>query len=354
MEPRDEIERKLLEKLMQIEPKTARNPKRAADGLAAFLQESGKHQRSVTKLHGSRHIGWKQILNQVFSIRQKEYSPMSTIVTILLAGSLLFGAGGVTVVAAQNSMPSDTLYGLKIWSEGARLSIITNPETDFQLSLEFMGRRAEELQKILQSGEVPAEGLLQDYQNRIEQTFRFAASLPADQSIQAIELVRSRLLIQKHTFEQSTTGITGDQVKVRDRIMDMLQTRINWSDNGMNDPGGLLDTLNNADGFLQPDETGSGGNPWTTGTPTPGSGYGPGQGDGLTCTPNAYDHSGNPYTTGTPTPGSGYGPGAAGGVDPTAQKGYQPETGQSQNEASGGNTSSTPFPQGNGNHNETH
>ncbi|MDD5371209.1 MAG: hypothetical protein PHQ40_19170 [Anaerolineaceae bacterium] len=51
------------------------------------------------------------------------------------------------------------------------------------------------------------------------------------------------------------------------------------------------------------------GNPWTTGVPTQGSGYGPGMGpsecEAITPAPSGQGNS--PWTTGTPTPGSGYG-----------------------------------------------
>lgn len=249
---------------------------------------------------------------------------MSTIITILLATSLLFGAGGVTVAAAQNSMPQDTLYGLKVWSEDARLNIITDPLTDFALSLEFMGRRAVEIQAILDAGEMPSAELLESYQNRIEQTLQLALNMPEDQVKQSLELVRSRLIIQQQNLQQLQTAGLSDTLQLRTQIVEMLQTRIAWSEEGISEPDALKVKLQNGSDVLTTPANGA-GNPYSAGTPTPGSGYGPGSGDAVTNTPRAYDHSGNPYTTGTPTPGSGYGPGSdqATGT-PSAQTGYKP------------------------------
>jgi hypothetical protein len=325
MEPRDEIEQELLDKLMRIESSATRNPQMAAEGLAAFLKEAEMYQSAVTKSQGSRHIGCKQRLIQAFSIRRKEFSPMSTFVTILLATSLLFGAGGVTIAAAQNSSPADALYSVKLLSEQARLDLINDPTTDFQLSLEFMGRRASEIQQMLAAGELPSEVLVENYQNRIEQTLQLALYMSDDQVRQSLELVRSRLVIQQQNFQQLQNNGVGDQAKIRTQIQEIIQTRILWTDDGISDPELLLQNLQDGTGSVDNSANGA-GNPWTTGTPTPGSSYGPGPGDSINNTPNAFDYSGTPYTSGTPTPGSGYGPGSQQVFETSStQPGYNPE-----------------------------
>lgn len=325
----DDIGPDLFEKLMRIEKAPERDPQKADAGLAQFLNEAQKYPAAITNSIPERHNGWMQNLRHLLLGNRKEYSPMSTLITILLATTLLFGAGGVTVAAAEGSQPDDALYHLKLWSEAARLDIIHDPTTDFQLSLEFMGRRAQEIQLILETEAAPSPELLAEYQNQIEQTIRFALNMPEDQVKQSLELIRSRLVIQQHSIVKLSNLGEEDQLEQRIQLQQMLQTRIGWLNDGLTDPQLLQLNLTLQDGSGSEDrpETGA-GNPWATGTPTPGSSYGPGTGESITNTPRAYDHSGNPYTTGTPTPGSGYGPGPDQVTGtPSTQTGYKPTEG---------------------------
>lgn len=330
--PPDDIDPDLFEKLMRIDKAPGRDPQKADAGLAKFLNEAQNYQAVITNPEPERHNGWMQNFKHQIIGNRKEYSPMTTVLTILLATALLFGAGGVTVAAAEGSQPDDPLYTLKLWSENARLDLIGDPETDFQLSLEFMGRRAEEIQLILETRTAPSAELLDEYQNQIEQTIRFALNMPEDQVKQALELIRSRLIIQQQSMEQLHLTGDADQLHQRARLQEMLQTRIGWLADGLTDPELLELQLTLQNGPFSDDQTQPGdGNPWATGTPTPGSSYGPGTGDNITNTPRAYDHSGNPYVTGTPTPGSGYGPGPDQMTGtPSGQIGYKPTEGGAQ------------------------
>lgn len=266
----------------------------------------------------------------------------TTLATILLATTLIFGVSGVTVVAAQGSQPDQPLYSLKIWSEDTRLDIVTDPLIDFQLSLDFADRRSDEISRLLESGVIPPKSVLARYQSQVEQTIRYALNLTSDQTKQALEQIRTRLIIQQQTLLQAKLGSTVGADAVQQQLQQMLQERTRWVENGEIDPIKLREQLRlryqqqiqeqsmtTEPTYLvnQTQSSINSGNRWFTDTPTPGSGYGPGAGTGdcTTCTPVGIAQGGNPYTTGTPTPGSGYGPGN-GPDDQTTQGGSQPTT----------------------------
>ncbi len=306
----------------------ARNIQKEEAGKTAFLQEALSYRTLITKPVTPRHTGWMHRFSQSYIRFRKEHSLMSTaIATILIITSLVFGAGGATVVAAQSSLPDEPLYGVKLWSEDVRLDFITDPTTDFQLALEFENRRAEEIVTLLNSGYVPSTDVLSKYQEQINQTIQYGLHLNDDQSMQGLALVRSRLVIQQQNILQVKNGSTTEALNTQLKLQQMIQERIQAVENGIVDPVMLREQLRSGGNGNYPSQTPpvkpgpangqtsspeKGGNPWTTGTPTPGSGYGPGAGtdDCVDCTPSGNGMGGNPYTTGTPTPGSGYGSGS--------------------------------------------
>jgi len=77
------------------------------------------------------------------------------IISLLLLG-LIFGGGFLTVKAAQNSLPGDLLYSLKIVFEKARVQV-SSQTTKPKLEADFVNNRAEELSQIVEETENPLE-----------------------------------------------------------------------------------------------------------------------------------------------------------------------------------------------------
>ena len=249
----------------------------------------------------------------------------STFGTLMLIAALLLGGGGVTAVAAQTANPDSMLYPVKVWSEDARYSITGDDFARLDLSLEFANRRMAEIQSQLAAGETPGEALQFRLQNHLELALRLAAGLPPEQTSGALLRVQTALQSQLRAADAwQITGSAGEQV--RHRVRSMLQERLNLCEEGLQDPLQLRQRLQERQqNRINSDPTLSGAsslNPWTTGTPTPGSGYGPGPGGNQ-----------NPWTDGTPTPGSGYGPGPGENQNPwtdgtpTPGSGYGPGPG---------------------------
>ncbi len=244
--------------------------------------------------------------------------------TILLILTILLGSGGATVAAAQTSQPDQPFYALKIWSEDVRLSMAADPQSETRLALEFSDRRAAEMTAMFQNGMDPAESVQIRYQSQVERAIQNAVNLPEDLAIQALVQVKTRLQKQQQEWLAVNVKDSPQREASIAQIRQMLQERLHWVEMGMAEPTRLRDQLRLRDqqqnqlhqGTSTPAEhltqaaTGAGsGNPWTTGTPTPGSGYGPGNGACDACTPALNGEGQNPWTTGTPTPNSGYGPG---------------------------------------------
>jgi hypothetical protein len=375
METLYEIDPWLAQELELLKEVPPRKPENIARGRAIFLKQAQTMVFPVSVYEKRRHTNWMHAIQSKFSIYRKERSPMfSALAAIALIVSLVLGGGGATIAAAQSSLPDQPLYGVKLWSEDVRLGLAAEPQSELQIMLDLMNRRVEEIQTQALAGSEISDAVQTRYQNQTEQAIRLAVGLPDDQAVLALERVRQVMQEQQLEMNQAALQSTPQVQAALLRVQEMTQERLQWVEQGLEDPLRLREQLRQRDRFgdqqitpatdqpAQTEETASGGgNPWVEGTPTPGSGYGPGNSDCLNCTPTASGNGGNnPWTTGTPTPGSGYGPGPGPDVTGTCTPGAsygpggkpteaglnQPENNQGDN--SGGNGGGSDNSGGNG------
>ena len=325
--PEEERDPKLQPWLESLKAAPARDPQRAAQARAAFLAAANS-AGAVSAAPQSRLNHWKNTIRGFFRPQQERKPMFSTFGTLLLIAALLLGGGGATAVAAQTAEPDGALYPVKVWSEDVRYDLARTDQNRLELALQFADRRMAEIQNQFALGEVPDEALQLRLQNQLELALRLAAGLPPEETPGALLRVQTAFQNQLRAAEAwQITDPAGEQV--RQQVRAMLQERLNLCAEGLQDPLLLRQQLqqrqqnrNNLDPTLPADGS---LNPWTDGTPTPGSGYGPGPGDNQnpwtddTPTPGSGYGPGpgdnqNPWTTGTPTPGSGYGPGPGDGT----------------------------------------
>ncbi|NMB67221.1 MAG: hypothetical protein GYA20_00480 [Chloroflexi bacterium] len=282
-----------------------RDPARAAQARAAFLAAANS-AGAVSAAPRSRLNHWKNTIRGFFRPQQERKPMFSTFGTILLIAALLLGGGGATAVAAQTAEPDGALYPVKVWSEEVRFDLARTDQNRLELALQFADRRMTEIQNQLAAGEAPDAALQLRLQNQLELALRLAAGMPPEEAPGALLRVQAAFQNQLRAAEAwQTTDPAGEQL--RQQVRAMLQERLNLCAEGLQDPLLLRQRMQerlqnriNVDPTLPAEGS---LNPWTEGTPTPGSGYGPGPGDNQ-----------NPWTEGTPTPGSGYGPGPGDGT----------------------------------------
>ncbi len=341
-----EVDHELAAALTLLLEQPEREGARAAETRRVYLEQAQElaktFPQAVTTEGQPRHTRWMHPLQQIFKPQRKEQSPMFGVLgTILLVISLVIGGGGITIAAAQNSLPDQALYPVKTWSEESRAGLTTNAQTRLELALAYTQRRAEEMQEMLQAGQTPPEAVQQRMQAEIDLAVRLASGQPDDKAAQSFDQIRQRLRLEEQALGQLDAPANPKAAALLTHTRTMLRDRLQLCDEGVQDPAAIRRQIRDRDHqpggrstqtmpAWKPSATGP-GNPWTTGTLTPGSGYGPGPGDGNGGTNGSGGN--NPWTTGTPTPGSGYGPGAGAGTGgnnpwttgtPTPGSGYGP------------------------------
>ncbi|MBI4138647.1 hypothetical protein HY479_00660 [Candidatus Uhrbacteria bacterium] len=75
------------------------------------------------------------------------------VLAVLSVFVVALGGSVASVSAAEQSLPGDFLYSLKLATEQARLALTSGKEEKLKLKVEFTGRRAEELKKVAKTSD---------------------------------------------------------------------------------------------------------------------------------------------------------------------------------------------------------
>ncbi|MEN6482856.1 MAG: DUF5667 domain-containing protein [Anaerolineaceae bacterium] len=322
----DDLERKL----RNMNDIPVRDPQKHSKGKSRFLSQAYEIRKTGPLSQEQHPVFWNKT-------RYGKERKM-TFTTIMLIFALVFGGSGGVVYAAQESMPEDTLYGVKLASEDVQDTLTFNQQSKVNLALAFANRRVEEMKALIEEGKLPPEALLARYQQQINLALQYAARLSDEAVEPAFLQIRTQLQQQDRTMEQLQLqqNINEEALKITEQVRSMAQNRIVLLENGLEDPLQFKNQLqkfapeeiepagnqyHGSDDEIEDGQTLQGDNPWTDETPTPGSGYGEGNGGNPLTDETPIPGSGygegngsNPWTDGTPTPGSGYGePGGPGG-----------------------------------------
>lgn len=129
----------------------------------AWLMDQIHERQPVTKWP------WSRYYNQVRptpSIRR--FSMANIVIVIILTLSAI---GGGTVYAAQDSLPGDTLYPVKLGTEEIRMMLPGDDVAKAERALSFAGRRIEEIEALAENGRLQdIDSGMQGYENALNMT----------------------------------------------------------------------------------------------------------------------------------------------------------------------------------------
>jgi hypothetical protein len=246
----EQFENQVVERLRALKDTPARNEQKAAMGRSRFLAEAtglAKQQGGKPIVSSSLPLRLKVWFDQVSSpFRRKErYSMVTVLTSLVVVFSLLFGGAGVTVYAAQESMPDDALYGVKLLSENVSLGLSGSTEEKIDLLLEYADRRSEEILAFArQNAEQNAGELTENtmgpltrrYQEQVFYALELASQLP-DAEMQ-IALAEIGVHIRKHDRDQvmGRTKAPEDVEPAMEQLEAVRRLQIGLSELGITDP----------------------------------------------------------------------------------------------------------------------
>ena len=187
----NKLEDEIKQKLEKLDAIPERNPLRVQSAKKNFLSEM--HQLAgETTVSVPTKSWWNQL-----NIKKETFSmKLITIATIL---SLLLG-GGITAVAAQDSLPGDLLYPVKTLVEDIELGLATDPETEFDIALKHAFTRFEEIHQLIDEGEVVGEAYLLAYKEEFQRVLKYGVN--TEDPIGKLLMVQQQLKYQEQMMNE--------------------------------------------------------------------------------------------------------------------------------------------------------
>ncbi|HSM24051.1 MAG TPA: DUF5667 domain-containing protein, partial [Anaerolineaceae bacterium] len=171
--------------------------------------------------------------NHLFQKKETFSMKLITVFTIL---GLLLG-GGITAVAAQDSLPGDILYPIKTLVEDIEIGLATKPETQFQIASNHANKRFSEIQELIEQGELPPEPLFYSWQSHLETALRYA--------LQTGDPSGNLMMVQQMLQQQTMMMNKGDStnVPIMNTFMNALKFQQGLVEAGIEEPENLANEL---------------------------------------------------------------------------------------------------------------
>ena len=186
---KDQIDPKLKKKLDVLDNVPARDQRLAAQGRAQFLSQAvSVRNQAVSVKPFSRLKKW---FDQ--SLLLKEKKRMTTFATVVAILALVFGGGAGTVYAAQDALPNDTLYPVKLYSEEFRMNMAGEPDEAFQLMLQFAHRRGDEIEALVDEGEEPTAANMLQLAQQTQMAVQLAGELDGEAKLQVQNMIQNQM-----------------------------------------------------------------------------------------------------------------------------------------------------------------
>ena len=270
--------------------------------------------------------------------------------TILVMG-LILGSAGATAYAAQDSLPSETLYPLKIALEDISLELAGGEAAKSQLALKYALRRGDEIIALMAQGDHPDEALMWQFQVQTTNALQQVAGMP-DHEMQAA-LVQYRASLMQQQQKMSQAGQQGVDDPALETVESLIQIHRQAAEQGIQDPATFRQQLQSGNLYGQPEMPGPYGPPEEALPGDEQTGPGPGGkpdepgpaqlGPAEKPPGGAPDGTGNSGVVTPQAPGGPKGPGGSGGPSSGPSQG-SPGSGGKGNGGKGGGPAPTPTP----------
>lgn len=256
-----EFDAGLRERLEKLQEVPARDPEAAARGRANYLASvrrlsvesaarNNKFAAQAVPLPPlQRFNGW---LNSLFRIpgRQQRLSLAASLATLVLTLALFLGSAGVTVYAAQSSLPYDFLYPVKILSEDMLLDLTSDPQARFDLLLDFTDRRVNEIVALAEKGKTIPNDVIIRLETQDDAAFLILNSMDASKKPDSLLKAKIHKQNQDRDLGQIRTKASSNIEKVVSEIRARLQWQYGQLEEGGDEQQNLQELI---DGSLNTD-----------------------------------------------------------------------------------------------------
>ena len=237
----DELDPRLAELLDGLKSVPDRDHRAALRGKNKFLAEA------VSLSENRRQGGWTMFL------QQRRKFAVNFFASVLAVAGLLFG-GTATVYAAQDALPTDTLYQVKLFGEDAQLFFNTDPAAEVELLMAQAQTRTREMVALNEQGVTPPDTLMTHAQERIDRALQIASTLDETEVPDALLEIRDQLHTQDRLLGGAQDGHCPDCQPILRETRDMLRTHLDDVEDGLTDPKEFIHRRQNGNPAPEPSE----------------------------------------------------------------------------------------------------
>lgn len=224
MKQDDKLDPRLAVLLDELKPASVRDPQAAARARSRFVAQA------VSASEERRHNWWTTIF------QPKEKFAMNLIMSALVVFGLLFG-GSATVSAAQDDLPNQPLYQIKMVSEDAKVWFTPDPIMKIEMLMEQVQTRTEEMAALTLAGITPPAELAIRTQERIRQALQLTATLDDAAMLATLDQIRTHLQTQEQLMIQLQDGTCVECEPILQQTREMLHAQLGQIENSIADPG---------------------------------------------------------------------------------------------------------------------
>ncbi len=224
MKKDETIDPRIAALLDELKPASIRDPKAAARTRSRFLAQA-------VSASEERRLNWWTTIFQ-----QKEKFAMNILMSALVVLGLLFG-GSATVSAAQDDLPTQPLYQIKLMNEDAKVWLTSDPAMKIEMLLDQAQTRTEEMAALTMAGVTPPADLAIRAQDRIHQALQLTTTLDEPAMLATLEQIRTQLQTQDQLMSQLQDGTCTACEPILLQTREMLHTQLMEVESSLADPG---------------------------------------------------------------------------------------------------------------------
>jgi hypothetical protein len=229
----DRNTQKTKEMLDSIKDIPQRSSRLTAQGKAQFLREARLIHETVSQSPLHRLNNWIVTLTK-FGFR-KERSLMKTAISaFIVAIAVVIGGGGITAYAAQDSLPNEMLYPLKLFIEDAQYNLTSDSFTQIELLTTFANNRVDEIAALEGQEEVVPAVVMVQLQTHLQTMMKLAAGMDGETLTQAFQQIRTNLRTQAQLM--TMLGQPEEVNPALEQLRAMLENQHRLAQQGLEEP----------------------------------------------------------------------------------------------------------------------
>jgi len=198
-----------------------RDTRKASQNRARYLAEV--QQLSVSFPEKPR-LTFQHRVQQLFDTRKVGLKMTPALISVIAAFVLFFGGGTISVAAAQNSLPNEFLFPLKLASEDFRAILADSDEERFDTELLLSKTRLEETVKLLENKTPPDDAQFARLETHLNTALNLAVASQTRNSGE-LQKLQNQLHEEVRLMEQIHSGEDALLTQAQNRVMTILETQ---------------------------------------------------------------------------------------------------------------------------------